>query len=704
MVKQRARDRSQINAIDYMLMGVGSCLAAFSGGMSIGQPSVAGFFVAVILVGTSFSLLVRTLIKKSWLLKVDGLFYALGLILAIVFITDLNGMLDQGGFPKPLISAAWLCWMLALGSFATWRDGTLLFQAVPSIALFGLVGCYDTYRDVTFPFFGFLICLAILFARIHSRDMLRMATLSGFFNRADAPGELAKLPDQDSELFEKIKRGPWRWVAGPEWALASALIIILLSLLGAPVIRESVSSVSGFVAVSQPVVKSAGITAALKEVETQKIGQGPNNSLTKKPLFEITVSGNRYLRTEGYTNYNGHGWQSSTGDIRPDTLDKDSSQAISEIKDPVEVPFTVKALVATRLIPTPCEPVLLSNSETLQPITPGMSLAAGTAPATYEGTSIAPKNENIATDAQLSAPHSAQTLSISGITQAVQDFAKSAAQPGKSDYEKARLIQHAIESAAKYNLHAAATPNDRDPVAYFLFEQKEGYCDLFASSMVLGARSIGIPARYMTGFLPELPNSIGGKQLVLESDYHAWAELYFKNVGWVVFDPTEGAQAVEDGARGSSNNIPPWYKSDTFRIGIYVLIGLVMVAGLGFAVVTRHRPNEKNIRQAELEKHYLAYSRALERASRKRRLVSQTPDEYLNSVKTLVPWLVNSATELNLRFMNAFYGSGAIDEASLAKLKADVNLFRKLAKELPPTPAKAVVRTEVEDKEPVGRK
>lgn len=684
-------------------MGVGSCLAAYSGGMSIGQPAISQFFVLFIVAGTLFSLLVRTMIRNSRWINADGLLYGLALAVAIFFINDLNRILNEGGFPRQLMAAAWLCWMLALGSFVTWRDGTLLFQAVPSIALFGLVGCYDTFREVTFAFFGFLICLAILFARTHSRDMLKMAVLSGFFNRADAPNQLSKLPDQDAALFEQIKKSAWRWAAGPEWALASALVIIALSLLGAPVIRESVSSVAGFVPVSQPVIRSTASTVATQETETQKIGQGPNSGLSKKPLYEVTVDGNRYWRIEGFSTYSGKGWRAPTGESRTQAADKDSSAAITEIRDPLEIPFTVKALVATHLIPAPGEPVMMSNTETLQPFTPGSALANGVAGATFEGTSIVPRIEQIARDAQPLSPHSSDLLSLTNVPQSVIAFAKSKSRGETSDFQKAKSIQHAIESSVKYNLHASAIPQDKDPVEYFLFEGKEGYCDLFASSMVVTARAIGIPARYMTGFLPEPANVIGGKQIIVEADYHAWAELYFKNVGWVVFDATQGAQSVEDGARGSTTDAAPWYKSQATKTVLYGLLVIGPIGGLGFAFVTRKKPIEKNIRRAELDKSYLRFTKALEKASGKRRLVSQTPDEFLNAVIAHNLGLEATARVINQKFVALFYAPGELNSLSTSSIESEVKAFAKLAKTHPKILTHAVVENRIENPDLVGK-
>jgi hypothetical protein len=56
--------------------------------------------------------------------------------------------------------------------------------------------------------------------------------------------------------------------------------------------------------------------------------------------------------------------------------------------------------------------------------------------------------------------------------------------------------------------------------------------------MALMARSLRIPARYVTGFLVKNYNRPGGYYMVKEEDAHAWVELYFPRRGWVTYDPT----------------------------------------------------------------------------------------------------------------------------------------------------------------------
>jgi hypothetical protein len=65
--------------------------------------------------------------------------------------------------------------------------------------------------------------------------------------------------------------------------------------------------------------------------------------------------------------------------------------------------------------------------------------------------------------------------------------------------------------------------------------------------MVVMLRAEGIPARYITGFLPGEYNDVGGDYIVRESDAHTWVEAYFPGYGWMTFDPTPPGNDLHGG-------------------------------------------------------------------------------------------------------------------------------------------------------------
>lgn len=103
-------------------------------------------------------------------------------------------------------------------------------------------------------------------------------------------------------------------------------------------------------------------------------------------------------------------------------------------------------------------------------------------------------------------------------------------------YDQARALESFLRQYT-YSLDVEPPPPGSDPVEYFLFESQQGYCDFYASSMVVMARSLGLPARMAVGFLAQPPNE-NGVQTIYQINAHSWAEVYFAGYGWVEFEPT----------------------------------------------------------------------------------------------------------------------------------------------------------------------
>ena len=85
----------------------------------------------------------------------------------------------------------------------------------------------------------------------------------------------------------------------------------------------------------------------------------------------------------------------------------------------------------------------------------------------------------------------------------------------KNNYEKAKIIESYLSTQYTYTLTPPEKPANEDFVEYFLFETNQGFCTHYASSMVMLLRSIGIPCRYVTGY-------------ILDAPYAGYISLHFK--------------------------------------------------------------------------------------------------------------------------------------------------------------------------------
>lgn len=112
--------------------------------------------------------------------------------------------------------------------------------------------------------------------------------------------------------------------------------------------------------------------------------------------------------------------------------------------------------------------------------------------------------------------------------------------PYSTVHEKAAAIERYLKTNYTYTLDVP--PSSRPPIEAFLFDHKKGYCEYYASAMILLLRSVGIASRLVTGFLPGEWNAVGQYYLVRQSDAHAWVEVYFPGERWLSFDPTPSVQ------------------------------------------------------------------------------------------------------------------------------------------------------------------
>jgi len=122
--------------------------------------------------------------------------------------------------------------------------------------------------------------------------------------------------------------------------------------------------------------------------------------------------------------------------------------------------------------------------------------------------------------------------------QEIQDLARRVTAGKDNPYDQATAIESYLRANYQYTLTPTEPPAGADPLEYFLFHSKEGYCEYFASAMGDMLRSLGIPTRLVNGYGPGSYDEKLGKYVVKESDAHTWVEAYFPGYGWEPFEPT----------------------------------------------------------------------------------------------------------------------------------------------------------------------
>jgi transglutaminase-like putative cysteine protease len=123
------------------------------------------------------------------------------------------------------------------------------------------------------------------------------------------------------------------------------------------------------------------------------------------------------------------------------------------------------------------------------------------------------------------------------ITAETRQLAASLTAGAATPYDKAVAVTAWLRDNITYSLVTDPPPQGREPIDWFLFQYKVGFCDWYASAEVILLRSAGVPARLAVGYAQGKPLA-GGKFEVLGTDAHAWPEVFFPGYGWAEFEPT----------------------------------------------------------------------------------------------------------------------------------------------------------------------
>ena len=354
--------------------------------------------------------------------------------------------------------------------------------------------------------------------------------------------------------------------------------------------------------------------------------------------------------------------------------------------------------------------------------------------ATYSPTMVQPgaiynvtASYSVATEAQLRGAGTIYPASVLQLTQRV-----AAGTTGPPDIDpRVTALAHQVSAGAgnpydvvksveaylrtlKYRLEVSAPPEGADPVTYFLFQTRTGYCEYFASSMGEMLRSLNIPVRLVNGYGPghvlkteeldkpisrELKAGIPGTG-INAFDAHTWVEVYFPRYGWVPFEPTPDP-AYPALARSSPNTVPvPQQTAQTVPVpevttpaqaapsGIAGVaeprfvglgLGLLMVVALALiAVLLARGPGRlRDVSSAWRRLGWVALRTGVGRRE------SETPIEFSRRLGAAVPALAADIEQLGSAYSRSCYGSRAsvrpdIGTAEQAWLRVRRSLVRVL--------------------------
>ena len=152
------------------------------------------------------------------------------------------------------------------------------------------------------------------------------------------------------------------------------------------------------------------------------------------------------------------------------------------------------------------------------------------------------------------------------LTPRTEAWLKEAVAGCETDLEKLRALERAFQGFGLNNAPGSIPDSVTDASSFldfFIFERPEGFCSYYATAFTLLARSLGLPARYVQGYL--VP-TLGETEVNVNSAMaHAWSEVYLENFGWAEFEPTPGKYINTSWAVANRNPKPDTNKENYDR-------------------------------------------------------------------------------------------------------------------------------------------
>lgn len=123
----------------------------------------------------------------------------------------------------------------------------------------------------------------------------------------------------------------------------------------------------------------------------------------------------------------------------------------------------------------------------------------------------------------------------------LESIAAAVFEPGRPIVDAAAALSSAIFTGFEFDAGFSDVSTPLDEV----LRERRGVCQDFAHLAIGCLRSLGLAARYVSGYIETVPPQ-GEPRLVGADASHAWCSVWTPNAGWVDFDPTNGHLPVND--------------------------------------------------------------------------------------------------------------------------------------------------------------
>ncbi len=468
-----------------------------------------------------------------------------------------------------------VCWVIGLtAGYYLVRHANFLAATLPAGLLMLIVQAYDFYPPGRVWFLGFYIFLSlVLLERLnYRRSQAGWRERRVFFS-----------PETSLDLTS---------------GAAIAAAVIILAAWTVPGISSSPAAAKAWESLTEPwrVIRdrlgdafaaAEGDVGVATEFFGENLALGTGSPLSQEVMFVVHLPAGQsgvpryYWRGRVYDRYENRTWTSSA--TQSMTFDPaDGNAPLPDLTGRLFVDFTFTVRGQQRTLYLPSQPLWISRRANAKLFSlPGgqVDVAYLRTPAIMQPGEVYQARGAVAvpTIARLRAageeyPEWVRSRYLQlpeNFSPDVQDLARQITRDAATPYDRARAITDYLRREIEYTPSIPPPAAWRDPLEYFLFDLKRGFCNYYASAEVLMLRSVGVPARMVAGFAQGQADMSRTTFTVLQRDAHAWPEVYFPAIGWVEFEPTAGQEALvrpsgldAEGGLGFQNPARPLSEDD----------------------------------------------------------------------------------------------------------------------------------------------
>jgi len=269
---------------------------------------------------------------------------------------------------------------------------------------------------------------------------------------------------------------------------------------------------------------------------------GGKSVLTKRQIFKVrgTKGDKIYLRCEAYDFFTGYSWQKSQKFI-------DEGEGYNSFnyiqKDTDKLKITTLADYYFLMPHTLDTSAIKLEGQYLPELKYG-SFDTGflLKMPVIKGTNIIIKRDSVVINQHINKIKLGYYLQIPDLLKTnVRNQAKNLARGTASKKEILDKIDAYLKKNFVYSLDTKTPSGGYDFVEDFLFNQKKGYCEHFATAFAILTRLNGIPSRYVTGYFITIPVD-DRDALCTGLNAHSWVEVYLEDKGWCTWESTPPMQ------------------------------------------------------------------------------------------------------------------------------------------------------------------